>query len=81
MKPLFRLHFMVVVVLALLVPAIGMAAADEAAQPAAEVDAAVTEPEPPVIEADTDCGCGARSPARLLETQRRMIDTTAEPGS
>lgn len=81
MKPLFRLLLTVTLALALLAPATGMVVAEEAIQPAAEDDAAVTEPEPPVIEADTDCGCGARSPGQLLETQRRMIETTAEPGS
>lgn len=87
MKPFFRLHLPVVLALALMVPAIGPAAADEAAQPAVEPDAATTEPAPDATEADAtdadeDCGCGARSPGQLLETQREVNQAiTADPGS
>lgn len=87
MKPLFRLHLAIVLALALLVSAIGPAAADEAAQPAVETDAAATVPAPDATEgdatdADEDCGCGARSPGQLLETQRDVNQAiTADPGS
>ena len=82
MKPPFRLPLTVALALALLVPAIGMAVADEAAQPAAEAAAASTAPEPQATEADSDCGCGARSPAQLLETQRELEEAvSADPGS
>lgn len=81
MKPLVRLCLTVALVLPLLGPTTGTAMADETAKPTAETDAAAAEPAPETAAADADCGCGARSPGQLLETQRRMIDTTAEPGS
>jgi hypothetical protein len=53
-------------------------AAGAGADPAASADPLPPQDDPAVA---TDCGCAARSPAQLLETQRRMTDPAGEPGS
>jgi hypothetical protein len=53
-------------------------AAGAGADPAATADPLPPQDDPAVA---TDCGCAARSPAQLLETQRRMSDPAGEPGS
>ncbi len=77
MRPRSCLLPSVLLALAMLVPAIGAAGADEAAEPTTEADPAVIEPAPEATPAAPDCGCEARSPAQLLETQRRV--TAPEP--
>lgn len=67
--------------LAFFMAGIGPSSGDETAAPTTVPSEAVTEPEITATEPKPDCGCGARSPGQLLETQRRMIETSAEPGS
>jgi hypothetical protein len=53
-------------------------ASGAATGPVASADA---PPAADPLAAGEDCGCGARSPAQLFETQRRMAEPAAEPGS
>jgi hypothetical protein len=82
MSPLKRHVLTVALIVALLAPPIGLAVADEAGQPATATDAAAPAAETGTAETDPDCGCGARSPGQLLETQRGVEEAVAaEPGS
>lgn len=82
MKLPFRVPLTAALALVLLGLTAGMAVADEAAPPAAEAEAAAVEPAPEAAKADEDCGCGARSPGQLLETQRELEEAvSADPGS
>jgi hypothetical protein len=84
MSPLKRHLLTVALIVALLAPPIGLAVADEAGQPATATDAAAPAAETGTGTAESapDCGCGARSPGQLLETQRDVEEAAAvEPGS
>ena len=63
----------------LILPLAGMgpSSADEAAAPTTEAAEAATEPASAATEADPDCGCGARSPAQLLETQQDVNEAVS----
>lgn len=76
-----RLLLPFAMMLAIFIAGSGPSFADEATAPTTDPAEAATDPEVTATAPKPDCGCGARSPGQLLETQRRMIETSTEPGS
>ncbi len=75
-----RLLLPLVVALALPLAGMSLCRADEASLPPTEAEPAAAEPA--AVATEADCGCGARSPGQLLETQQEVNEAiTAEPGS